>query len=87
MTIDSANFQIVGVLKDYFYSSFQYGIAPAVLKAEPDSVLKTITLLAQEGEMLTLRDELEQTWNELYSGVPFPSHFQSDVREAKFADM
>lgn len=86
VTIDSTNFQIVGVVKDYFYSSFQDGIEPAVFKAEPDSVLKTITFLAQEGKTITLRDELEQTWEKLYSEVPFSAHFQSEVREAEFAD-
>lgn len=87
VTIDSTNFQIVGVLKDYFYSSFQDGIEPAVFKAEPDSVLRTITFLAQEGKMMDLRSELEQTWERLYSEIPFSAHFQSEVREGEFADM
>lgn len=87
VTIDSTNYQIVGVLKDYFYGSFQDGIEPAVFKAEPDSVLSTITFLAQEGKMLTLRGELEKTWERLYSEIPFSAHFQSEVREGEFADM
>jgi len=87
VTIDSTNFQIVGVLKDYFYSSFQDGIEPAVFKAEPESVLQAITFLAQEGKTLELRDQLEETWEKLYSDVPFSAHFQSEVREGEFTDM
>ncbi len=87
VTIDSTNFQIVGVVKDYYYGSFQDGIEPAVFKAEPDSLLKTITFLAQEGKTLELRDQLEETWGKFYSEVPFSAHFQSEVREGEFADM
>jgi len=87
VTIDSANFQVVGVLKDYFYSSFQDGIEPAVFKAEADSLLTTLTFQAQSGKMIELRDELEQTWSKVDSDTPFSAHFQSDVREGEFEDM
>ncbi|OEK00494.1 hypothetical protein BFP97_02755 [Roseivirga sp. 4D4] len=87
VTIDSANFQVVGVLKDYFYSSFQDGIEPAVFKAEADSLLTTLTFQARSGTMIALRDELEETWSKVDSETAFSAHFQSDVREREFEDM
>lgn len=87
VTIDSTNFQVVGVLKDYFYSSFQDGIAPAVFKALPDSLLTTITFQAREGKMIELRDQLEASWTQIESEAPFSAHFQSEVREREFEDM
>ncbi len=87
VTIDSVNYQIVGVLEDYYYSSFQDGIRPAVFKAEPDSVLTSLTVLTQKGELLSVRDQLEDAWTKQYSELPFSAHFQSEVREREYEDM
>lgn len=86
VTIGDANYQIIGVLSDYYYSSFQDGIEPAIFKAAPDSVMSSLTVLVKDGTMLKVREELESAWDGLRTDVPFSSHLQSETRDREYED-
>ncbi len=84
--IDSTNYQIVGVLKDYYYSSFSDGIEPAVFKVASDSELTSLTVLVKDGTISEVRDELEEVWDDLGTETAFSSFLQSETRDGEFAD-
>lgn len=86
VTIDSTNYQVVGVLSDYYYSSFQDGIEPAVFLAAPDSLMTSLTVLVKQGSILDVREDLEAVWENLGTEVPFNSHIQSETRDGEFED-
>lgn len=84
--IDSVNYQVVGVLQDYYYSSFQDGVEPAVFKVAPDSLMTSLTVLVKEGTISEVRDELESVWENLGTETPFNSHIQSETRDREYED-
>ncbi|OEK04105.1 ABC transporter permease [Roseivirga misakiensis] len=87
VTIDEKEYQIVGVLKDYYYSSFQDGIQASVFTAVPDSLQTTLTVKTRPGTILGVREALKSSWEKAYIDETFVSHFQSEVRDGEFEDL
>ncbi|MFY0594340.1 ABC transporter permease [Roseivirga sp.] len=85
--IDEKEYQIIGVLEDYYYSTFQDGIEASVFTAIPDSLQTTLTVQTLSGSVMDVQEELRASWEKMFIDELFVSHLQSEVREGEFSDV
>ena len=93
--------RIVGVIKDYHFSSLHDKIAPLVLALTVDPIRSGITGLStfvwppnlyqllvrtNTGDARSLLGKLEKAWQEVNPGQPFVYHFVDEALEAKYAE-
>ena len=65
VTIDSVNYNIIGVLKDYRYSGFSDKIQPAAFRVMPDSLFGSITVKFVKGTLIETQDAVKDVLAEL----------------------
>ena len=93
--------QIIGVVKDFHFSSLHQQIEPLILAIDPSSISSGITGLSTyiwppnlyqlvvrigPGEIKPMLDHLESVWKEVQPDKSFSYHFVDEVLEAKYAE-
>jgi len=80
--------EIIGVVKDFHFSSFHRAIEPLIIRI-PDERRQNLffRLLSIRFKPGTLHESLmyiEKKWNELNSGIPFDYHFINEALDAQY---
>ena len=94
--------QILGVIKDFHFSSLHQGIEPLVLALDANNTIASgITGLSTyvwppnlyqlevrigDGEVKPIIDHLKEVWNRVNPNKEFVYHFVDEVLEAKYAE-
>lgn len=93
--------QIIGVVKDFHYSSLHQKIEPLILAIDPVSINSGITGLSTyvwppnlyqllvrigPGDLEPILSYLEDSWKEINPGTPFEFNFVDEVLAAKYSE-
>jgi ABC-type antimicrobial peptide transport system permease subunit len=87
ITLDSVNYQIVGVVEDFHATFFQRPIEPTVIRASSDSVFNYLTLKMNPGSASSSMDLVKRIWRESNPKGLFEGKLQADVFEYSFNDV
>lgn len=86
--IDSAYYDIVGVVEDFHYNHFAFTVIPTAVKIAPQSNLGYMTIEVAPGTMKEMKSEIKKEWmaqidNEYYLGLPLNEVFDRYFNEMK----
>ncbi|WP_075350777.1 FtsX-like permease family protein [Algoriphagus marinus] len=87
IVLDSVNYQIVGVVKDFHMTFFQRPIVPMVIRSGSDSIYNYLTLQMSPGTALSAMDLVKKTWREAIPAGLFEGKLQADVFEREYSDV
>ena len=77
--IDSVQYDIVGVVKDFHSYSFYNLIRPTIFRVAEKKDYRYLSMKVSSGSELEAYKALESNWKELFPEVPFSGGFQGDV--------
>ncbi|MEM9341157.1 MAG: ABC transporter permease, partial [Bacteroidota bacterium] len=77
--IDSTSYQIVGVVKDFYFRSFYSPRRPTIFTLADASDFEFITLKIKDGSQVDSYHELQAAWSALFPETPFNGGFQRDA--------
>jgi ABC-type antimicrobial peptide transport system permease subunit len=77
--IDSIQFEVIGVLKEFHSYSFSQTVRPLIFKVADKSAYRFLALKARSGSELTVYKALQAGWSELFPDIPFEGGLQQDV--------
>ncbi|HEY5918334.1 MAG TPA: ABC transporter permease, partial [Chryseolinea sp.] len=77
--IDSAQFEVIGVVKDFHSYSFVKPIRSTIFKVAPKDDYRFLSLRAREGSQLKTYKQLQVGWAKLFPETPFYGGYQEDV--------
>ncbi|HNP18030.1 MAG TPA: ABC transporter permease [Fulvivirga sp.] len=85
--IDSAKYTIVGVVKDFHYSTFSNEIEPMIFMLADEENYRSIVLKVAQGTEMESLGNLKKEWASLFPEVPFRGGLQEDVWGGYFASL
>ncbi len=85
--IDSVQFEIIGVVKDFHSYSFSNYINPLVIQLADKSEYKYLSVKARAGSQLDVYKQLQTSWRELYPETPFDGGYQEDAWSSYYASI
>jgi putative ABC transport system permease protein len=77
--IDSVEYEIIGVVKDFHAYSFTNTIKPMMLRLADEENYKYLSIKVQRGTQPEAYKELQAAWTSLYPETPFDGGYQEDV--------
>ena len=77
--IDTVNFEVVGVAKDFHSYSFFSEVRPTIFRVAEKSEYQYIALRVKEGTEIQTIAALREKWSELFPEIPFDGGYQEDV--------
>lgn len=77
--IDSANYEIVGVVKDFHMYAFNSAIKPTIFLLADKEHYKYLSFKVASGEINDSYQELRKTWVSVFPEIPFQGGYQRDV--------
>jgi putative ABC transport system permease protein len=77
--IDTADFEIVGVVRDFHNYSFDSKISPTVLMLADQKDFRYLTLRTQNDKGQKVNNDLQASWTALFPETPFIGGLQIDV--------
>jgi len=77
--IDSVQYEIIGVVKDFHSYNFFRKVNPAIFKVADKESYRYLSVKARPGKQLETAKTLQARWSELYPEIPFDGGFQEDV--------
>jgi putative ABC transport system permease protein len=77
--IDSTQFEVIGVVKDFHSYSFVMPIRSTMFKVANKDEYRYLTLRAREGTELETYKHLQSNWAQLFPETPFEGGFQEDI--------
>ncbi len=77
--IDSIQFEVIGVVKDFHSYSFTRPIRPTIFRVAEKDDYRYLSLRAREGSELETYKHLQASWAELFPETPFEGGYQEDV--------
>lgn len=85
--IDSIEYSIVGVVKDFHSYSFFRKVNPAIFRlSSPDNV-RYLSVKVREGSEQQVAAALKKNWLQLYPETPFDGGYQEDVWGSYYAQL
>ncbi len=85
--IDSVQYEIVGVVKDFHTYSFFRKVNPSIFRIADKENYRYLSLKTRQGTQLETAKTLQSHWSELYSEIPFDGGFQEDVWGSYFEEI
>lgn len=79
LTIDSARYEIIGVVKDFHSRSFFNKIQPTIITLAGKDDYQFLTMRLREGAGENALTMLKDNWATLYPEIPFQGGYQEDV--------
>ena len=77
--------EIVGVMKDFNFSSLREEVKPFMLKCNPkDNYLSNLTVSANTSNYKTLLSKIESLWHKDFVGLPFEYAFLDDEVQKQY---
>jgi len=83
-TYDSAEYSIIGIVKDYHYNSFWNTIDPAMLIMVPDDDFRYVLAKVSGGTAIETTAYFENMWKEAMPDLPFTGFYQDTVFDNYF---
>lgn len=83
--IDSVQYDIVGVVKDFHSYNFSNLIRPTIFRVAEKKSYRYLSMKVNEGSQLETYDALQSSWKQLFPEAPFVGGFQEDVWGTYFA--
>lgn len=87
VVIDSANYQIVGVVEDFHAFAFEAPIESMVIQSGADSIYNYLTLKMSPGTATASMDLVKKTWREFFPRSLYEGRLQAEVFEPSFRDV
>ena len=78
-TIDSVQYEVVGVVKDFHSYTFDKSIKPTILKVADKDEYRYLSIKARVGSVGDVYKRLQTRWSELFPEIPFSGGFQEDT--------
>lgn len=79
LMIDSIQYEIVGVVKDFHHESFFSRVQPTLLKLTDEDNFRYLSLRVADGANKKVHAMLSEQWQKLYPHLPFVGGHQRDV--------
>lgn len=83
--LDGEHYQIVGIVKDFHFSSFAKAINPTVFSPADKEDLRFIVAELALGQEVEIYTAVEKKWDELYPETPFDGGLQAGILDGYFA--
>ena len=77
--IDSTQYQVVGVVKDFHAFNFYYPVKPMVFQAASKEDYRFLAMRVREGAEIAVYDDLKAEWASLFPETPFQGGVQIDL--------
>lgn len=77
--IDSVQYEIIGVVKDFHSYSFFRKVNPAIFKVADERNYRYLSTKVRPGSQLETSKKMQVHWSALYPEIPFDGGFQEDV--------
>ena len=77
--IDSIQYSVVGVVKDFHHSNFSRAVAPTIITAAKRSDFHFVAAKTIRGKEEAALELMHREWTKLFSDVPFQGGYQGDV--------
>lgn len=87
VTIDSADYHVVGVVDDFHTTFFSNSIEPMVIRASPDTTFNFLTLKMNPGSAEGSMEAVKKIWHETVPRGLFEGKLQTEVFEREIADV
>lgn len=85
LTIENKDYEIIGVMEDFHFSSFGTKIKPTIISPAAQAELRFIVAEVAQGQDIKVYTEVEQKWDELYPELPFDGGLQANILDGYFA--
>lgn len=85
--IDSVQFQIVGVVKDFHFNNFYYELRPMIFSLADEKTQLFLTLKVAEKSKVASYKALQAAWIDLFPETPFNGGFQEDTWVGFYEDL
>jgi putative ABC transport system permease protein len=82
--IDSARYEVVGVVKDFHARDFFSKVEPAVFRLASEKDYRYLSLRVSAGSAVEAHHALQDQWAKLYPEIPFQGGLQEDVMQNYF---
>lgn len=77
--IDSTQYEVIGVVKDFHSYNFDTRVRPTLFRVADKSYYDYLSLKVREGSQLETYQALQASWKELFPESPFAGGYQEDV--------
>lgn len=77
--IDSIQYEVIGVVKDFHNYSFTKQIRPIIFLVADKNEYRYLSLKVKSGSELKTHESLQKNWAKLYPEIPFEGGHQEDV--------
>ncbi len=77
--IDTTRYEIVGVVKDFFFYNFYSENKPTIFKVADENSFKYLSIKMKEGKEQEVYKSLQTNWTALFPETPFKGGYQEDV--------
>lgn len=85
--LDSINYEVVGVVKDFHSYTFFNPMKPTFFKVADKKEYQYLTLKVNHGAEQKMYESLKSTWAELFPEMPFTGGYQEDVWGSYYAEI
>lgn len=85
--IDSIQYEVVGVVKDFHSYSFARMIQPTIFKLADKADYRYLSMRVRPGTEMKAYTLLQSKWTELFPEIPFNGGYQEDVWGNYFAEI
>ena len=85
--MDSLNYEVIGVVKDFHSYNFRNQIQPMLFKIADKNDFRYLSIKVKSGSELETYKALQESWAKLFPEIPFEGGYQEDVWGGYFAMM
>jgi len=82
---DTIQYEIIGVVKDFFANGMWAKIEPMMLKLPDSDVYRTLAVRANSEDLPGVLDHLRETWVKMIPNYPFDGMYQEDTLQEEKA--
>jgi putative ABC transport system permease protein len=82
--IDSIQFEIIGVVKEFHNESFFTKVKPTIFRMASENDYRYLSMRVKAGSELKTYANLQNQWAKLYPEIPFQGGYQEDVWSGYF---
>ena len=80
ITIDSINYSVVGVLKDFHPNNLFQPLSPVAMKLSEENKFRFVVIQARSNELTDIFSKVKSIWQQTYPSKPFNGFFQNQIR-------
>jgi ABC-type antimicrobial peptide transport system permease subunit len=85
--IDSAEYEVIGIVKEFHSYSFSTKVKPAVFRIAEKEDYRYLTMKVRSDSKIETCQSLQAGWSKLFPEIPFHGGFQEDVWGSYFSEI